>query len=84
MFLAVVEVFLSADHDAVVGVVLDVAAHEGGRGVVGADGEVGGDEGGEAAPEIKGVGEFVVPDFFGEEDLGFERRFGGTGVAPAV
>jgi hypothetical protein len=75
---------ISADDKAVFGVVFDEAAHEGAGGEVGLGGGSGDLERREAAPEIEGVGEFVVPDFFGEEDLGFERGLGAEGgVAPA-
>jgi len=84
LFLDVIEVIVGADDETGVAVVFDEAAHERAGGVIGAGGEFSGTERREAAPEIEGVGEFIVPDFFGEEDLGLER--GGTretGVAPA-
>ena len=84
LFLDIIEVIVGADDETGIAVVFDEAAHERAGGVIGAGGKFGGAERREAAPEIEGVGEFIVPDFFGEEDLGFER--GGTretGVAPA-
>src|SRR5258708_1978834 len=65
------------------GVFLEEAAHERGGGEIGFGGEVGDDEGREAAPEVEGVGEALEPDFFGEEDLGFEGGLAEAGVAPA-
>src|SRR6266404_1608974 len=71
------------DH-ARVSIVFDNATHEGGSGEVGLGGHVGDMERGQAAPEVEGVGEFLEPDFLGEEDLGLEGRLTpGAGVAPA-
>ena len=79
-----VELFGGADDGAEVAVVFEEAAHEGGGCEVGFGGEAGDGERGEAAPEVKGVGEFIVPDFFGEKDLGRDGgALGGCGVAPA-
>ena len=62
-----------ADDDAEVAVVLHEAFHEGGGGEIGLGGDGCGLEGGQAAPEVEGVGKFFEPDFLGEEELGVER-----------
>ncbi len=78
------EFLLRADDEAGIGVVVHEAVHEGRGGEIGFGGESGDLERGEAAPEIERIGEAIEPDFFGEEDLGFEGRVRGTGVTPAL
>jgi hypothetical protein len=70
-FLGVIEVVVGAHDDAHVGVVFDEATHVSGGGVIGFHGELGGSERGKTAPEVVGIGEFFMPHFLGEEDLGF-------------
>jgi hypothetical protein len=70
--LGFVELFSGTDDEAVIGVIFEEAAHEGSGGEIRFSWEVGDVEGGQAAPEVEGVGEFFEPDFFGEEDLGKE------------
>ena len=62
-----------ADDEADVAVVFHDAAHEVAGGEIGAGGKFRGVEWREAAPEIEWIGQFVMPDFFREEDLGFDR-----------
>jgi len=76
------ELLVGANDEAGIGVVIHQAVHEGGGGEIGFGGEGGDAERGEAAPEIVGVRESIEPDFFGEEDLGFEGRVVWGGVAP--
>jgi len=83
LLLFIGEFLLGTDDAAGIGVVVHEAEHKGGSGEIGFGGERGDVERGETAPEIKRVGEAIEPDFFGEEDLGFEGRVVGGSVTPA-
>src|SRR5882672_6550068 len=83
--LRVVELLTGADDEAAIGVVLDETVHEGSGGEIGFGGEAGGMERGKTAPEIHRVGKFLEPDFFGEEELGWDGgAMAGAVVTPAL
>ena len=77
------ELLFGADDEAGIGVVVHEAVHKMRGGEIGSGGEHGDLQRGEAAPGVEGIGEIIEPDFFGEEDLGFERAVHGTDVTPA-
>jgi len=77
------ELMVGSDDEAVIGIIFDEAAHEGGSSEVGVRGVIGREQGRESAPGIERIGEAVVPDFFREKDLGFDGSAFCAVITPA-